>query len=77
LQAVLTQQVELGSAYLQDTHPNVESQLLYENRMVAAVPAAHPFARRKTLAVRDLAHQPLIGYGSDFPLGQLVRRLFS
>lgn len=77
LQAVLTQQVELGIAFLQDTHPNVESQLLYENRMVAAVPASHPFARRKTLAVRDLANQPLIGYGSDIPLGQLVRRLFS
>ncbi|OMT76145.1 LysR family transcriptional regulator [Burkholderia pseudomallei] len=77
LHAVLTQQVELGIAFLQDTHPNVESQLLYENRMVAAVPASHPFARRKTLAVRDLANQPLIGYGSDIPLGQLVRRLFS
>jgi DNA-binding transcriptional LysR family regulator len=77
MQAVLTQQVELGIAFLQDTHPNVEILPLYENRMVAAVAASHPFARRKSLAVRDLADTPLIGYGSDIPLGQLVRRLFS
>lgn len=77
LQAVLTQQVEVGIAFLQDTHPNVDIVPLYENRLVAAVPASHPFARRKSLAVRDLANTPLIGYGSDIPLGQLVRRLFS
>ncbi|WP_323121219.1 LysR family transcriptional regulator [Burkholderia alba] len=76
LQAVLTQQVELGIAFLEDSHPNVESIPLYENRMVAAVPAAHPFAARDTLAIRDLADTPLIGYGSDIPLGQLMRRLF-
>ncbi|WP_256252418.1 LysR substrate-binding domain-containing protein, partial [Burkholderia ubonensis] len=77
LQAVLTQQVEVGIAFLQDTHPNVEISPLYENRLVAAVPASHPFARRKSLAVRDLVNTPLIGYGSDIPLGQLVRKLFS
>ncbi|MET5020854.1 LysR substrate-binding domain-containing protein, partial [Burkholderia pseudomallei] len=65
LQEVLTKQEELRIPFLKDTHPNDESQLLYENRMVASVPASHPFPRRKTLAVSDLANKPLIGNGSD------------
>ncbi|TKC92513.1 LysR family transcriptional regulator [Trinickia terrae] len=76
MQAVLTQQVELGVAFLQETHPNIEIHPLHENRIVAALPADHPLAKHETLRVQDLVDQPLIGYGSDIPLGQLVRRLF-
>ncbi|WP_322061517.1 LysR family transcriptional regulator [Paraburkholderia sp. J63] len=76
LQAVLTQQVDLGIAFMEETHPNVQVRPIYENRIVAALPVGHPLARLDTLNVRDLVDQPLIGYGSDIPFGQLVRKMF-
>lgn len=75
LQAVLTQQVELGVAFLQDTHPNIQSQPLYENCLVAALPLGHPLAARPVLQVQDLVDQTFIGFASDIPFGQLVRTL--
>lgn len=77
LQSVLTQQVELGIAYLPVSHPNVQSELLYENRIVAALPAGHPLAARERLTVSELAGEPLIGYFGDIPFGDLVRQLFT
>jgi DNA-binding transcriptional LysR family regulator len=76
LQAVLTQQVELGVAFLQDTHPNVHIRPLYENRLVAALPAGHPLAAHEVLHISDLSGQPFIGFGNDVPFGRLVRALF-
>ncbi|WP_150684583.1 LysR family transcriptional regulator [Pandoraea iniqua] len=75
LQAVLTQQVELGIAFLHDAHPNVQSELLHENNIVVALPAGHPLASQEAVHVSDLASEPLIGYGSDIPLGQVMRKL--
>lgn len=77
LQAVLTQQVDVGIAFMQETHPNVQIRPIHENRIVAALPVGHPLARRDTLHVSDLVDQPFIGYGSDIPFGQLVRKLFT
>jgi DNA-binding transcriptional LysR family regulator len=76
LQAVLNQQVELGIAYLQDTHPKVHIRPLYENRLVAALPAGHPLAAREVLHISDLSGQPFIGFGNDVPFGRLLRTLF-
>jgi DNA-binding transcriptional LysR family regulator len=75
LQAILTQQVELGVAFLEDTHPNVQVRPLYENRLVAALPSGHPLAAHEVLHVRELHDQPFIGFASDIPFGQLVRTL--
>lgn len=75
LQAVLTQQVELGIAFLYEGHPNMQSRVLYENHLVAAIPANHPLAAKAALSVQDLIGQPFINYGSDIPIGQLVRKL--
>lgn len=75
LQAVLTQQVELGIAFLHEGHPNVLSQQLYENRLVVALPANHPLTAKNVIDIQDLIDQPFIGYGSDIPIGQLVRKL--
>lgn len=76
LQSLLTQQVELGVAYMPVMHPSLQSRPLYENRIVAVLPAAHPLAARSEISVHDLAHDPLIGYSSDLPIGQLIRQLF-
>lgn len=76
LQSLLTQQVELGVAYMPIKHPSLETRLLYENRIVAVLPASHPLASRSEISVHDLADDPLIGYSSDLPIGQLIRQLF-
>ncbi|MFK3707389.1 LysR family transcriptional regulator [Raoultella sp. BIGb0138] len=77
LQAVLTQQVELGIAFLHEGHPNVQSRVLYENHLVVALPATHPLTAKNIINVEDLVGQPFIGYGSDIPIGQIVRQLFN
>jgi DNA-binding transcriptional LysR family regulator len=76
LQTVLTQQVELGVAFVQETHPNLIQRPLYENRLVAALPKEHPLAAKERLELKDFLDQPFIGYGADSPIGRLVRKLF-
>ena len=76
LQAVLTQQVELGVTLLQDAHPNLQTRPLHENPLVAALPANHPLAAKKTIQVKDLVKETFIGYGVDTSIGMLVRKLF-
>jgi len=66
LQAVLTQQVDLGVAFIQETHPNLTIQPLYE----------HPLAAKASLRLEDFQDQPFIGYGADSPIGRLIRKLF-
>lgn len=76
LQSLLTQQVELGVAFLPISHPNLQTEMLYENRIVAALPVGHRLIERERLHVSDLADEVLIGYCSDIPFGDLVRQLF-
>lgn len=76
-QALLTQQAEVGVATIfKLDHPNLEVRPIYEDRLVAVLPATHPLADRKELHVRDLAELNLIGYGSDTPFGQLIEQMF-
>lgn len=76
LQALLTQQVEVGVAFIQETHPNLAVRPLCENRLVAALPKDHPLAARSSLHLKDLMDQSFIGYGADSPIGRLLRKLF-
>jgi len=76
LQAVLTQQVELGVAFIQESHPSLRIQPLYENQMVAALPRDHPLAAKESLELKDFLTEPFIGYGADSAIGRLVRKLF-
>ncbi|HMN82112.1 MAG TPA: LysR substrate-binding domain-containing protein [Burkholderiaceae bacterium] len=76
LQSLFAQQVELGVAYMPTSHPALAMELLYENRIVAVLPARHRLARRKSVQIDDLLDEPFIGYSSDLPLGQLVRQLY-
>jgi len=77
LQAVLTQQVDLGVAFIQETHPNLTIRPLYENRLVAALHREHPLAAKASLRLDDFLDQPFIGYGADSPIGRLIRKLFT
>jgi DNA-binding transcriptional LysR family regulator len=77
VQNLFALQVELGIAYMPITHPSLAMELLYENRMVAVLPASHPLATRPQLHIDDLVDEPFIGYASDIPVGRLVRQLFA
>lgn len=76
LQTLFAHQVELGIAYMPISHPALAMELLYENRIVAVLPSTHPLGKRKELEMKDLVDEPLIGYSSEIPFGQLVRQLF-
>jgi DNA-binding transcriptional LysR family regulator len=73
--SLLDHDVELGVMFLPAAHPNLQSRVLFGNRLVVAVPANHPLAARERIAVQDLRGQRFIGYGPDVPIGQLIRRL--
>jgi DNA-binding transcriptional LysR family regulator len=76
MQALLTQQVELGVTYMPVPHPALAMQPLYENRIVAVVPQNHRLAHNEHITARDLHGEPFIGYSSDIPFGQLVQSIF-
>lgn len=76
LQHLFAQQVDIGVAYMPIAHPAVSMELLYENRMVAVLPADHRLAGRREVHIDDLVDEPFIGYSGDISFGQLVRQLF-
>jgi DNA-binding transcriptional LysR family regulator len=57
---VLAGQLELGVIGSRSTHPNIISQQLWEDELVLAVPANHPFARRKSVSLNELMDTPFI-----------------
>jgi len=76
LQELLSQQVELGVAFLPISHPNLESVRLYENRIIAILPKGHKLSEKPVLQIADFLGESLIGYCSDIPFGGLVRQMF-
>ena len=57
---ILKGQLELGVIGSKSTHPNIISQQLWEDELVLAVPANHPFARRKSVSLKELRETPFI-----------------
>ena len=57
---VLAGQLEIGVIGSKSTHPNILSQQLWEDELVLAVPVDHPFARRKSVSLKDLGETPFI-----------------
>ncbi len=76
MQDLFTHGSELGIAYMPAGHPALAADLLYENRVLAAVPVDHALAKAEAVRLDQLLDQPFIGYSSDIPFGQLVRELF-
>ena len=57
---VLAGQLELGVIGSKNTHPNIISQQLWQDELVLAVPVNHPFARRKSVSLKELRETPFI-----------------
>lgn len=76
-QSLLTQQAEVGVVTSAASHPSLYAKPIYENHLVAVLPATHPLANRTEVHTRDLLGLDLIGYGSETPLGRLVGQMFS
>ena len=57
---ILAGQLELGVIGSKSTHSNILSQQLWEDELVLAVPADHPFARLKTVSLKELRETPFI-----------------
>jgi DNA-binding transcriptional LysR family regulator len=57
-QDLIGRRVDIGVVLL--PQPTFDTQALATDEMVAVLPQAHPLAREKSVAVRDLAHYPLV-----------------
>jgi len=57
---VLAGQLELGIIGSKSTHSNIISQRLWDDELVLAVPVNHPFARRKSVSLKELRETPFI-----------------
>ncbi|MFA5489268.1 MAG: LysR family transcriptional regulator [Candidimonas sp.] len=63
-QAVLRGEAEFGISVLPARHNELDCVTLFRDPVVMVCPRHHPLAKRKRLAWRSLAGQPLIGIGS-------------
>jgi len=76
IDALLTQQFEMGVSIQPIEHPNLDCRPLYQSRMMVALPVGHRLAQRPALRVDELEGERLIGYGADTPLGVLLAAAF-
>ena len=57
---VLAGKLEIGVIGSKSTHPGILSRQLWEDELVLAVPARHPWAQRKAVSLQELAATPFI-----------------
>jgi DNA-binding transcriptional LysR family regulator len=62
LASVVNREVELGIAYEPVVSSEVETKVLMRAGIACVMQSDHPLARRKEVAVRDLAHHSIITY---------------
>lgn len=63
IEALKSGKIDLGFGRLRIEDPDVEQELLFDEPMIAAVPASHPLAK-KMPSMKDLAEIPLITFPS-------------
>lgn len=57
---VLAGKLEIGVVGSKSTHENILCQKLWKDELVLAVPVQHPWARRKTVSLKELKETPFI-----------------
>jgi len=60
IENTLAQRNDVGICAHDPAHPKLEARRILTDVLVAVVGPAHPFARRRSIALRELAGQPLI-----------------
>jgi DNA-binding transcriptional LysR family regulator len=75
LAQVLAEQVDVGLVRAL-RHPEIESTLLYEDRLVLVVTPDHPFSAAKTIEMEALRHEQLILFDRTSSYYELTSALF-
>ena len=66
--------IDLGS-WLPTRRPGITVISFRQDRLVLVTPPGHPLARHRTVAVRKLAGEPLVGFERDIPTRKETDRL--
>ena len=74
---VAGRQFDIGIASLPVDYPGVSTRRIVKARALAALPREHALARAKTVALSDLASEPLVGLGADAMIQIRINRLFA
>mgnify|MGYP006276528751 CR=1 FL=1 len=74
---VVRREADIGLVYEPLNEPTLQVRPLLGSEMVCALPRGHPWARRKAIALRDLADRELISTGPATPLGRLIEQRFA
>ncbi len=57
-------------------NPGIDSAEIALGQIVAILPAGHPLAAQRSVSIRDLAQEPLIGIDPSDPYGAILARPF-
>ena len=69
--------IDLGVVAYPTRRPQLTVIPFREDRLVLICAAHHPFARRRTIPIKDLEGQTFVGYERDIPTRRATDRLFS
>ena len=69
--------IDLGIVAYPGRRPQIAVIPFREDRLVLVCAAHHPFARRRTIAIKDLEGQTFVGYERDIPTRRATDRLLS
>lgn len=76
IDAVATQQMEIGLSFIPSDREETESEHLMALRAVCILPADHPLASKQTIHACDLANQPFISLGPHDQSRVLIDKIF-
>lgn len=65
VEALLDGSVSVGVLRPPASHEGIVTELLHDEPLVALLPVSHPLARRVSIQLSDLAHEPFISYPSS------------
>lgn len=69
---LLRGELDLGIAFHPTEHAEIETEPLFDERMMLVVRPAHPLSKRRTLAMKELAGVPLALLSRNFATRRLI-----